>query len=67
MTFKSKRNNKFIYFKKIDKIFRVRETLSRYKKIRLDKNERPTDFESYFINKIKKKINFTFWSIPVFC
>ena len=57
MTFKSKYNNKFIYFKKIDKIFRVRETLSRYKKIRLDKNERPTDFESYFINKIKKKIN----------
>jgi histidinol-phosphate aminotransferase len=57
MTFKSKYNNKFIHFKKIDKIFRVRDTLSRYKKIRLDKNERLTDFESYFINKIKKKIN----------
>ena len=48
---------KFIHFKKIDKIFRVRGTQSRYKKIRLDKNERLTDFESYFINKIKKKIN----------
>ena len=57
MSLKSKHDNKFIYFKKIDKISRIRNTLSRYKKIRLDKNERLTDFESYFIDKIKKKIN----------
>ena len=57
MSLKSQHDNKFIYFKKIDKIFRIRNTLSRYKKIRLDKNERLADFESYFINKIKKKIN----------
>ena len=44
---------KYKHFKKIDKIFRVRSNLLRYKKIRLDKNERLTDFESYFIDKIK--------------
>ena len=44
-------------FKKIDKVYRVRKDLSRYGKIRLDKNERISDFESYFINKIKNKIN----------
>jgi len=49
--------NKFKNFKKVDKIFRVRKALSRYKKIRLDKNERLSNFESYFINKIKNKIN----------
>jgi len=48
---------KYKHFKKIDKIFRVRSNLLRYKKIRLDKNERLTDFESYFIDKIKNKIN----------
>ena len=53
----SKLLNKFKNFKKIDKIYRVRKELSRYKKIRLDKNERLNDFESYFINKIKNKIN----------
>jgi len=49
--------HKFKNFKKIDKIFRVRSALERHKKIRLDKNERPSDFESNFINKIKSKIN----------
>jgi len=50
-------SNKFKNFKKIDKIFRKRNTVSRYKKVRLDKNERLSDFESYFINRIKNKIN----------
>ena len=49
--------NKFKNFKKLDKIFRVRSALDRHNKIRLDKNERPSDFESRFINKIKSKIN----------
>ena len=49
--------NKFKNFKKLDKIFRVRSTLDRHNKIRLDKNERPSDFESSFIKKIKSKIN----------
>jgi len=48
---------KFRNFKKIDKVFRVRQTRSRYKKIRLDKNERLSDFDNYFIKKIKNKIN----------
>ena len=48
MTFKPKRNNKFIHFKKIDIIFRVRETLSRYKKIRLE-------LSAYDKNLSKKK------------
>ena len=52
----SKLLNKFKNFKKIDKIYRVRKELSRFKKIRLDKNERLNDFESYFINKIKNII-----------
>ena len=47
---------KYKHFKKIDKIFRVRSNLLRYKKIRLDKNERLTDFESYFIDKIKNNL-----------
>jgi len=51
-------SNKFNYFKNIDKIFRIRGTLkSRYKAIRLDKNERVSEFDKYFLNKIKKKIN----------
>ena len=48
----SKLLNKFKNFKKIDKIYRVRKELSRFKKIRLDKNERLNDFESYFINNL---------------
>jgi len=58
MTFQSKNNKKFKFFKKIDKILRIRgPSKSRYGKIRLDKNERISKFENYFINKIKKKIN----------
>ena len=58
MTFQSKNNKKFKFFKKIDKILRIRgSSKSRYGKIRLDKNERISKFENYFINKIKKKIN----------
>jgi len=54
----SKLLNKFKNFNKIDKIFRIRASLqSRHGKIRLDKNERVSNFESNFINKIKKKIN----------
>ena len=50
MTPQSKNNNKFKFFKKIDKILRFRASLqSRHGKIRLDKNERISDFESNFI------------------
>ena len=50
--------NKFNYFKNIDKISRIRGTLqSRHGKIRLDKNERISEFGNYFMNKIRKKIN----------
>jgi len=54
----TKLSNKFNYFKNIDKIFRIRGALqSRHDKVRLDKNERVSEFSDYFINKIKKKIN----------
>ena len=47
-------SNKFNYFKNIDKIFRIRGTLkSRYKAIRLDKNERVSEFDKYFFDIFK--------------
>ena len=54
-------SNKFNYFKNIDKIYRIRGSLkSRYRMIRLDKNERISNFENYFLTKIKKSLNSNF-------
>jgi len=49
---------KFKKFKMLDYLLRKRNPInSRYKKIRLDKNERISSFDNYFLNKIKKNLN----------
>lgn len=50
-------NNRYIQFKNLDKIKRFRGVSNtRFNKIRLDANERVSDFDKNFINKIKSKI-----------
>jgi len=44
--------------KHLNKVYRNRgETISRYKYLRLDKNERVTNFSNYFVKKLKNKLN----------
>lgn len=53
-----KSSNKYYYFKNIDKIYRIRGPIkSRHEMIRLDKNERISNFENFFLRKIKKNLN----------
>ena len=55
---KYKISNKYKYFKEVDKIFRYRGIVkTRHGKLRFDANERVSDFDKTFLNKIKKKIN----------
>ena len=55
---KYKISNKYKYFKEVDKIFRYRGIVkTRHGKLRFDANERVSNFDKTFLNKIKKKIN----------
>ena len=55
---KYKISNKYKHFKEVDKIFRYRGIVkTRHGKLRFDANERVSDFDKTFLNKIKKKIN----------
>ena len=57
MKYLIKKEQKFKNFKKVESILRIRpSTKTRHGKIRLDKNERISEFEISFLNKIKKKI-----------
>lgn len=51
-------STKFNHFKQIKKIYRKENLIfDRTKYIRLDKNERVSDFQKFFLNKIKSELN----------
>ena len=44
--------------KHLNQVYRIRgETISRFRYLRLDKNERVTNFSNYFLKKLKNKLN----------